>query len=101
MLASVDPPPVVGDWVVVDDDTDAAASPRPHSLLRRRTADGDGEQALVANLDVVLIVCGLDRPVRLGRIQRSMTLAETPAPSRWWCSPRPTPSAPRSRPWPR
>ncbi|WP_254127015.1 ribosome small subunit-dependent GTPase A [Aquihabitans sp. G128] len=29
----------------------------------------------MANVDVVLIVCGLDRPVRLGRIQRTMTLA--------------------------
>lgn len=69
------PRPVVGDWVVVDRSwTPQATLPRD-SLLRRRAAGGEGEQALVANVDVVLIVCGLDRPVRLGRIQRTMTLA--------------------------
>ena len=69
------PRPVVGDWVVVDRTwTPRATLPRD-SLLRRRAAGGDGEQPLVANVDVVLIVCGLDRPVRLGRIQRTMTLA--------------------------
>jgi ribosome biogenesis GTPase len=44
------------------------------SLLRRRTAHGDEEQALAANVDVVLLVCGLDRPVRGGRIQRGEAL---------------------------
>ncbi len=68
-------PPVVGDWVVLDrHHTPQATLPRD-SLLRRRAAGGEGEQALVANVDVVLIVCGLDRPVRLGRIQRTVTLA--------------------------
>jgi ribosome biogenesis GTPase len=69
------PPPVVGDWVVLDrGNTPQATLPRD-SLLRRRAAGGEGEQAMAANVDLVLIVCGLDRPVRLGRIQRTMTLA--------------------------
>lgn len=69
------PPPVVGDWVVLDRyNTPQATLPRD-SLLRRRAAGGEGEQALVSNVDLVLIVCGLDRPVRLGRIQRTLTLA--------------------------
>lgn len=69
------PAPVVGDWVILDHrNTPRATLPRD-SLLRRRAAGGEGEQALVANVDLVLIVCGLDRPVRLGRIQRTMTLA--------------------------
>lgn len=72
----VTPPPVVGDWVVLDrHHTPQATLPRD-SLLRRRAAGGDGEQPLVANVEVVLIVCGLDRPVRLGRIQRTLTLAK-------------------------
>ena len=72
---TVVPAPVVGDWVVLDRlNTPQATLPRD-SLLRRRAAGGEGEQALVANVDLVLIVCGLDRPVRLGRIQRTMTLA--------------------------
>lgn len=71
----VTPPPVVGDWVVLDrNHTPQATLPRD-SLLRRRAAGGEGEQAMAANVDLVLIVCGLDRPVRLGRIQRTMTLA--------------------------
>ena len=73
--APVDPPPVVGDWVVVDRVPNPVATLPRDALLRRRAAGGDGEQPLVANVDVVLIVCGLDRPVRLGRIQRTMTLA--------------------------
>jgi ribosome biogenesis GTPase len=67
-------PPVVGDWVAVVDDTVVAVLPR-HSLLRRRDAHVDAEQALAANVDVVFIVCGLDRPVRGGRLQRVSALA--------------------------
>lgn len=73
--ATVTPRPVVGDWVVIDRTPNPVATLPRQSLLRRREAGGEGEQALVANVDVVLIVCGLDRPVRLGRIQRTMTLA--------------------------
>lgn len=71
----VSPPPVVGDWVVLDRHRTPQATLPRDSLLRRRAAGGEGEQPLVANVDVVLIVCGLDRPVRLGRIQRTLTLA--------------------------
>lgn len=73
VLASVSPVPVVGDWVVVEDDAVTGVLQRS-SLLRRQDPDG-GEQPLVANLDVLLIVCGLDRPVKPGRIQRSTALA--------------------------
>ena len=66
--------PVVGDWVAVVDDVAVAVLPR-HSLLRRRDAHATAEQSLAANVDVVLIVCGLDRPVRGGRIQRVAALA--------------------------
>jgi ribosome biogenesis GTPase len=51
-----------------------AVLPR-HSLLRRRDAHADHEQALAANVDVVFIVCGLDRPMRGGRLQRVAALA--------------------------
>jgi len=75
VLGSVDPIPVVGDWVVVDDATKAVVAVLDRaSLLRRQDPDG-GEQPLVANLDVLLITCGLDRPVKTGRIQRSIALA--------------------------
>ena len=70
----LDPQPTVGDWVAVKDGEVIAVLPR-RSLLRRRTAHGDEEQSLAANVDVVLLVCGLDRPVKDGRIRRGTTIA--------------------------
>ena len=70
----LDPPPTVGDWIALDGDEPTAILERS-SLLSRRAADGDVEQLLAANVDVVLLVCGLDRPVRAGRIHRAATLA--------------------------
>jgi ribosome biogenesis GTPase len=72
---AVDPAPVVGDWVVVDATPHPVATLPRASLLRRRAAGGEREQPLVANVDVVLAVCGLDRPVRKGRIQRTLAIA--------------------------
>jgi ribosome biogenesis GTPase len=64
----------VGDWLVVDGEQVVALLPRT-SLLRRRAAGGDEQQLLAANLDLVLLVCGLDRPLTAGRIQRGEALA--------------------------
>lgn len=71
----LDPQPTVGDWVAV---VDAPGSGQLHisavlprtSLLRRRSADETGDQPLAANVDLVLITCGVDRPVKAGRVQR-------------------------------
>ena len=71
---TLDPAPAVGDWVVVSGGAPVAVLPRT-SLLTRRAAFGDGTQQLAANVDGVLVVCGLDRPVRAGRIDRFVTLA--------------------------
>jgi ribosome biogenesis GTPase len=72
----VQPPPVVGDWVVLDRNLNPVATLPRDSLLRRRAAGtGEREQAMAANVDLVLVVCGLDRPVRTGRIQRTITIA--------------------------
>ena len=68
------PEPTVGDWVAVRDGEIVAVLPR-RSLLRRRSAHGDEEQALAANVDVVLLVCGLDRPVKDGRLRRGAAIA--------------------------
>jgi ribosome biogenesis GTPase len=64
---------VVGDWVGLDGDVVAEVLPRT-SLLRRAAPDGS-YQAITANVDTLLIVCGLDRPVRAGRLQRSVATA--------------------------
>lgn len=67
-------PITVGDWLVVDGEQVVALLDRA-SLLRRRAAGGDDLQILAANLDLVLLVCGVDRPVSAGRIQRGEALA--------------------------
>jgi ribosome biogenesis GTPase len=67
-------PVTVGDWLVVDGEQVVALLDRA-SLLRRRAAGGEDHQLLAANLDLVLLVCGLDRPVTAGRIQRGEALA--------------------------
>lgn len=74
LTVRLDPQPTVGDWVAVKNGEIVAVVPR-RSLLRRRTAHGDEEQSLAANVDVVLLVCGLDRPVKDGRIRRGTAIA--------------------------
>lgn len=70
----LDPAPTVGDWIVHDDDDLLAVLPRT-SLLRRRSSGSDTEQVLAANVDIVLLVCGVDRPLKPGRIHRGTTVA--------------------------
>ena len=66
----------MGDWVAIPpgppepDPLDVIGVLPRRSLLRRQSADGVGEQALAANVDLVMITCGIDRPVRTARIQR-------------------------------
>ena len=69
------PPLAVGDWVVADADGRVAEMLPRASLLQRRDAAEDADQPVAANVDTMVIVCGLDRPVRAGRIQRSVTQA--------------------------
>jgi ribosome biogenesis GTPase len=64
---------VTGDWVALADGRVTTILPRK-GVLRRRTSDGL-EQLLAANVDVVLLVCGLDRPVKPGRVHRGAVQA--------------------------
>jgi ribosome biogenesis GTPase len=61
----------VGDWVVLHDGVIVDLLPRT-SLLRRRDP-GSGEQLLAANVDVVAMVFGGDRPIKAGRLYRTRT----------------------------
>jgi ribosome biogenesis GTPase len=70
----LEPAPTVGDWVAVDGEVPVAVLERT-SLLTRRSAHTDTPQSLAANVDAVLVVCGLDRPVKPGRLDRVITLA--------------------------
>jgi ribosome biogenesis GTPase len=75
LATRLDPAPTVGDWVSLDAAHHPVAVLARTSLLRRRSALTDTDQAMAANVDLVLLVCGLDRPVKTGRIQRGATLA--------------------------
>lgn len=74
--AGVDPP-VTGDWVLVDTTADpallAAVLPR-WSRLARLDALQRAEHLLAANVDTVFAVHGLDRPLRIGRIERTLAV---------------------------
>ena len=73
---ALEPAPVVGDWVVADSRTGQLQAVLDRTgTLERRAVHADVVQALAANVDEVLLVCGLDRPVKPGRIDRGITLA--------------------------
>jgi ribosome biogenesis GTPase len=72
-LRPATPALAVGDWVVADPEGRVGELLPRTSLLQRRDPDDDIDQPVAANVDTMVIVCGLDRPVRTGRIQRAVT----------------------------
>ena len=72
---SVLPRPIVGDYIVVGPGGDRVAEVVSRRNVLRRADPAGGEQLLAANVDLVLIVCGLDRPLSAGRVQRGAALA--------------------------
>jgi ribosome biogenesis GTPase len=78
--------PAVGDWVAADLGDTAAPSSGPaviHGVLPRRSAfrrgDDEGltisEQVLAANIDIALVVTGLDGDFNLRRLERYLAVA--------------------------
>ena len=71
--------PATGDWVRLKSVPELGTVieeilPRKNRLSRRDPSDERGEQVLVANVDLVIIVHGIDRPLPPGRIERLLTL---------------------------
>jgi ribosome biogenesis GTPase / thiamine phosphate phosphatase len=82
--------PTVGDWVAVGgsgESTAAAAAPSTEALLpiravlprqsrfsRRRVGNRDEEQVVAANVDLVLLLMGLDSDFNLRRLERFLSL---------------------------
>src|SRR5829696_3994076 len=66
----VQEPVAVGDWVVVAPDGDRITGvlPRRSALTRRGAGRATTAQTLAANIDHVLLVHGLDRPVNVRRL---------------------------------
>jgi ribosome biogenesis GTPase len=69
--------PVTGDWVVLRTGADVveAILPRRTLLARARPGGEGGPQALAANIDVLLIVMGLDGDYNPRRLERYLVLA--------------------------
>ncbi|QQR91333.1 MAG: ribosome small subunit-dependent GTPase A [Myxococcales bacterium] len=68
----------VGDWVALTLHNGLgimhARLPRKTSISRKAAGEQTAEQALAANIDAVLLVCGLDADFNLRRIERALTL---------------------------
>ncbi|WP_419924894.1 ribosome small subunit-dependent GTPase A [Candidatus Poriferisocius sp.] len=78
--AQDDVAPVTGDWITVAPDPDD--SPAVEQVLERRTlvvrrdpAEHARAQTLVANADVVGVVCGLDRRINPAQLERFCVVA--------------------------
>ncbi len=76
--------PTVGDWVALDPDgTIVAVVPR-RSVFKRMAVDGtrragglDDEQVMAANVDLALLVAGLDHDFNVRRIERYLAVARS------------------------
>jgi ribosome biogenesis GTPase len=72
--------PAAGDWVATRR-ADAslalieAVLPRRTKFSRRSAGESGAEQVIAANLDIALVVCGLDGDFNLRRIERYLVLA--------------------------
>jgi ribosome biogenesis GTPase len=78
--AQGDVAPATGDWVVLADGPQdrqvvARVLPRRCTLSRRDPSEAVVDQVLVANIDAVGIVHGLDRPLPPGRLERFLVQA--------------------------
>lgn len=73
--------PAVGDWVAVTvagerpSATIHAVLPRRTKLSRKAAGRNASEQLVAANVDRVFLVCPLDQPLNLRRIERLLTIA--------------------------
>jgi ribosome biogenesis GTPase len=77
--ATADPLPVVGDWVALDSDAEgaqvSAVLPRWSELSRRASGPVPEPEVVAANVDLVLAVSPLDRPLSPNRIERELVVA--------------------------
>lgn len=74
--------PKVGDWIIfreeIDDGVVTVESilPRYSKLARHASGHVDKEQAMVANIDLVFILQGLDKNFNVNRIERYLVMVE-------------------------
>jgi ribosome biogenesis GTPase / thiamine phosphate phosphatase len=81
VVATSRPLPAVGDWVILGRPAGLSKAsvlevlPRWSELARGRGPDGLDRQVMAVNVDVVLVVVGLDRGIRGRRLEREIMLA--------------------------
>ncbi|MEZ5175266.1 MAG: ribosome small subunit-dependent GTPase A [Acidimicrobiia bacterium] len=63
----------VGDWVLIENETVTGALERSSELVRESTEGGP--QVIAANVDLVLVVFGVDRPLRRAKVLRFAAFA--------------------------
>jgi len=72
--------PVVGDYVDIEllDDNKAVISriQDRQSVIKRRKTHSDEEQIIVSNINLIILVMGLDGDFNLSRLERYLTLAQ-------------------------
>jgi ribosome biogenesis GTPase len=74
--ATQEAPPTVGDWVLLAADAPLiTARLIPRTRIARRMAGGHEPQAIAANVDLMVIVSGLDAEFNLHRIERYLVIA--------------------------
>jgi len=70
--------PVVGDWVALRVEGEAArvrcVLPRSSRFSRKSAGKGSEEQVIAANVDDAFVVCGLDRDFNVRRLERYVLL---------------------------
>ncbi|MCA9353923.1 MAG: ribosome small subunit-dependent GTPase A [Candidatus Kaiserbacteria bacterium] len=75
--------PVVGDYVslkvLADDKAVIEEVLERKSVIKRKAADAEEEQTIVANVDVIFIVMGLDGDYSISRLERYLLLAQQSA----------------------
>ena len=68
-------PMAAGDWLALSGETVAHVFGRRGTIARRAPGRAAGQQVIAANVDVLVAVLGLDRPLRFGRLRRALALA--------------------------
>jgi len=68
-------PIATGDWLAVGAPWARRMERRTEIARRAPGGRAGARQVLAANVDLLVAVCGLDRPLRIGRVQRSIALA--------------------------
>lgn len=64
----------VGDWVLIQDGCIVALLPRRSAIKRGAAGEHYAQQVIAANIDTVLIVCGLDGDFNPRRIERYLLM---------------------------